>query len=137
MATYQERPRTVEAVTFEELVELAKAEGANIVEGMPWAFTYNGLAVTHDSDDRYIITHQSKSFTFRRGEVLVSETLISLEKVHYAMPVELFNKGWQRVPEVFQLEASEFVTGTFDGVPGQHWPSAEPEPSTEREPEKS
>lgn len=116
MATYQERPRTVEAVTFEELVELAKAEGANIVEGMPWAFTYNGLAVTHDSDDRYIITHESKSFTFRRGEVLVSETLVSLEKVHYAVPVELFERGWQRV-RIFELDPSEFVAGTFGNAP--------------------
>lgn len=125
MATYQERPRTVEAITFEELVEHGlKAEGANIVEGMPWSFEYNGLAVQgfHEDNDRYILVSERGSFSFRRGEMLVSQA-----NVHYACPVEVFEKSWQRVPEVFQLEPSEFVTGTFEGI--------EAAPSTEREPE--
>lgn len=125
MATYQERPRTVEAITFEELVEHGlKAEGANIVEGVPWSFGYRGLTVTHETDDCYQLSFEaSKIFTFRRGEVLVSPH----SGFHYACPVEVFEKSWQRVPEVFQLEPSEFVTGTFEGI--------EAAPSTEREPE--
>ncbi len=42
-------------MTFDELVEFGRKNGANIVNGMPWSFTYKGYAVSHENDDCYII----------------------------------------------------------------------------------
>ncbi len=58
---------TVEAVTFDELVEHGKNQpNANIVDGIPWHFTWHGLSVTHENNEHYIIN----TVNFKRGEVI-------------------------------------------------------------------
>lgn len=52
---------------FDALVEYGKKNGANIVIGMPWSFSFCGLAVTHENDDLYIVG----PWQFRRGDSLV------------------------------------------------------------------
>lgn len=44
-----------ESITFEEFVEYGKANGGNIVNGMPWSFSYKGHAVSHENDNCYVI----------------------------------------------------------------------------------
>lgn len=44
-----------ESLSFLEFVEYGKANGANIVNGMPWSFSYKGYAVSHENDDCYVI----------------------------------------------------------------------------------
>lgn len=62
---------TIEAVGFQELVEIALAtEGANIVNGVPWAFHYNGWPVTHEDDNTYLIGNGFGHIRFRRGNFL-------------------------------------------------------------------
>ena len=56
MARFRKKPVVIEAMTFNEMVAHGKATGGNIVNGMPWSFNINGHAVSHESDDRYIIT---------------------------------------------------------------------------------
>jgi hypothetical protein len=56
-------------VTFDEFVQYGKDHGANIVNGMPWSFVFNGHAVTHENDDLYLIG--TPSIQFKRGELLV------------------------------------------------------------------
>lgn len=56
MAQYRKKPDMIEAITFDELVQHGIASGGNIVDGMPWAFHYSGLPVTHESNDCYHIT---------------------------------------------------------------------------------
>lgn len=42
--------------SFEEFVEYGKRQsGANIVDGMPWSFSFYGVPVTQEDDDKYII----------------------------------------------------------------------------------
>ena len=45
----------VEAMTFQELVEYGKNNGANIVNDMPWSFSLNGHPITHENDKCYLI----------------------------------------------------------------------------------
>lgn len=44
-----------EVMTFPELVEYGKNNGANIVNGMPWSFSINGRAISHENDECYLI----------------------------------------------------------------------------------
>lgn len=57
MAKYRKKPVTIDAITFDELVEHGKRQvpEAHLVNGMPWSFTYNGHAITHERDDCYLI----------------------------------------------------------------------------------
>lgn len=57
-------------ITFDDLVEFGRQNGANIVNGMPWSFNYRGLPVTHENDDCYLITTPSGTLRIERGEVL-------------------------------------------------------------------
>ena len=55
MRSYTKKPVTVEAITFDELVQHGRQNGANIVDGMPWSFTYKGWPISHERDDCYLI----------------------------------------------------------------------------------
>jgi hypothetical protein len=63
------------AITFDELVEYGKQNGGNIVNGMPWSFTYMGKPITHETDDCYLLPPgpDGASRRFKRGQMLVSE----------------------------------------------------------------
>lgn len=58
------------SVTFDELVQHGIDNGANIVRGVPWFFTWRGFAVTHENDDLYLICHGAKTVRFHRGQLL-------------------------------------------------------------------
>lgn len=68
---FQERPKTVEAFTFEELVAHGKANGGNMVEGVPLSFEIGGVRVTHENDDCYLIPTLIGSMRMNRGDMLV------------------------------------------------------------------
>lgn len=61
-------------ITFDEFVQYGRDNGANIVNGMPWSFTYNGHAVTHENDQCYLITAPGVPDTmfFRPGDMLLT-----------------------------------------------------------------
>lgn len=66
MAKYKYQNNLVEALTFDEFVEVGKLLGANIVADMPWSFEFHGFPVTHENDDLYLIG----VLHFRRGYML-------------------------------------------------------------------
>jgi hypothetical protein len=72
MGQYRKKPEVIEAITFDELVEYGKANGANIVNDMPWSFNYKGQHITHENDDCYIIPTLEGSMKFMRGEMLIT-----------------------------------------------------------------
>ncbi len=43
-------------ITFDDFVQYGRDNGGNIVNGMPWSFTYKGRAVSHENDKCYLIT---------------------------------------------------------------------------------
>ena len=72
MAKFRKKPVVIEAITFDELVEYGKANGRNIVNGMPWSFKYNGHDVTHENDNCYLIPTLEGTMRFDRGDMLIT-----------------------------------------------------------------
>ncbi|HET7552173.1 MAG TPA: hypothetical protein VFK04_12855 [Gemmatimonadaceae bacterium] len=71
MAYWRKKPVTVEAITFDELVEHGRANGGNIVNGMPWSFDYRGHPITHEDDSCYLIPAIGGIVRFERGDMLI------------------------------------------------------------------
>lgn len=55
MAKFRKKPVVIEAITFAELVEHGRSNGANVVNGMPWAFNYGPHHISHENDTCYLI----------------------------------------------------------------------------------
>lgn len=72
MAKYRKKPVVIEAITFEELVEHGKANGAHSVNGMPWSFRYAGHPITHENDDCYLIPTLEGTLQLGRGDMLIT-----------------------------------------------------------------
>lgn len=72
MPKFRKMPVIVEAITFEELVAYGLAHGANVVNGMPWSFDYNGRPITHENDDCYLIPTLAGTMRFERGDMLIT-----------------------------------------------------------------
>lgn len=72
MAKFRKKPVVIEAITFDELVEHGKAEGSNIVDGMPWSFNYAGHSITHENNDCYLIPTLEGAMQFKRGDMLIT-----------------------------------------------------------------
>lgn len=62
-------------ITFEKFVEYGRNySDANIVNGMPWSFKYEGFPVSHENDNLYLITRpDGVTVRFNRNTVLFTE----------------------------------------------------------------
>jgi hypothetical protein len=69
---FRKRPVIVEAITFDELVAHGLANGANVVDGMPWSFDYAGQPITHEDDDCYLVPTLEGTMRFERGAMLIT-----------------------------------------------------------------
>lgn len=72
MTQYRKKPVVIEAITFDELVEFGVANGANIVRGMPWSFTYAGHPITHENDSCYLIPTLEGTMKMGRDDMLIT-----------------------------------------------------------------
>lgn len=72
MAKYRKKPVVIEAITFDELVEHGKANGGNIVNGMPWSFDYKGHPITHENDQRYLIPTLEGTHNMTPDDMLIT-----------------------------------------------------------------
>lgn len=72
MARYRKKPVTIDAITFDELVAHGIASGGNVVNGMPWSFSYAGHPITHENDDCYLIPTLEGTHQMRRGDMLIT-----------------------------------------------------------------
>lgn len=93
MSRFRKQPVVVEAITFDELVEHGKANGANLVAGVPWSFTYMGHAITHENDDCYLIPTLEGTMRFNRGDMLIT----GVKGEIYPCKLEIFNATYERV----------------------------------------
>lgn len=74
MAKYVKKPVCVDAVTFDEFVEIGTKVSDNIVNGMPWSFEYQGQPVTHENDECYFVcTHKGSQIQFTKKHVLITD----------------------------------------------------------------
>lgn len=90
---------TVEAITFDELIEYGRTHSNNTVNGMPWHFEYKGLVMTHERDDLYIVLTQDGHHYFRPNDLMVTN------KDGYTFPCtgEYFNRMYEPVPEELKM----------------------------------
>jgi hypothetical protein len=73
VARFRERVESVviEAITFDELVAHGLTQTAGH-DGVPWAFSYAGHPITHETDDTYLIPSADGTMEFRRGDMLIT-----------------------------------------------------------------
>lgn len=72
MKTYTKKPVTVEAITFDELVQYGRDNGENIVDGMPWSFKYKGWPISHERDDCYLIPTLEGTHNMTPADMLIT-----------------------------------------------------------------
>ncbi len=71
---FRKKPVVIEAITFDELVAHGKenVEPQNLVNGFPWAFEYQGHAITHENDQCYLIPTLEGTMKFSVGDMLIT-----------------------------------------------------------------
>lgn len=92
---FRKKPVVIEAITFDELVEYGKAYGANIVNGMPWSFQYQGQPITHENADCYLIPTLEGVMKFNRGDMLI----IGVNGEIYPCKLDIFAKTYEPVED--------------------------------------
>jgi hypothetical protein len=95
---YQSKILEIEAITFDEFVQYGRDNGANIVNGVPWAFKYNNQAVSHETDDWYLIQGELQTYHFKRGDMLI----VSHGEAR-PISIDTFNQAYtQFFPDLFE-----------------------------------
>jgi len=69
---YIKKPDIVDAITFDELVSYGIIHDGNIVNGMPWSFTYKGYPITHENDSCYLICIPAGTYRMTPTDMLVT-----------------------------------------------------------------
>lgn len=69
---YRKKPIVIEAITFEELVQHGRDNGANIIGCVPWSFKYNGHWITHENDECYLIPTPEGTMLMTPDDVLIT-----------------------------------------------------------------
>jgi hypothetical protein len=71
-------------LTFEEFVDIGRGQGVPCYgeQNMPWSFSVCGYPVTHENDDRYIVSVNGRMMNFYRGhEILFAKAGVSTRSV--------------------------------------------------------
>lgn len=107
MSQYRKKPVVITAITFAQLVAhgIAQCEEdgreSNIVNGMPWSFSYNGHPITHENDDCYIIPTLEGSMKMGRDDMLIT----GVKREIYPCKREIFEATY----EPADLDASSLL----------------------------
>ncbi|GDY37206.1 Gp49 family protein [Acidovorax sp. NB1] len=72
MTQFRKKPVVITAINFAQLVAHGIASGGNVVNGMPWSFTYAGHAITHENDDCYLIPTLEGTMKMGRDDMLIT-----------------------------------------------------------------
>ncbi len=94
MSRFRKKPVEVEAITFDELVEHGLANGANVVNEMPWSFQYGGHQITHENDDCYLIPTAEGTMKMGRSDMLITGTAGEI----YPCKLEIFAEIYDPIP---------------------------------------
>ena len=94
MSQFRKKPVVITAITFDQLVAHGIASGGNVVNGMPWSFTYNGHAITHENDDCYIIPTLEGSMKMGRDDMLIT----GVKGEIYPCKRDIFNATYEAAP---------------------------------------
>jgi hypothetical protein len=93
MAKFRKKPVQIEAVTFKEFLQYGRDSGADIVNGMPWSFDYEGHAVTHENDECYLIPTLEGSLNFTPLDMLIT----GVQGEIYPCKIDIFQATYEAV----------------------------------------
>ncbi|EER61574.1 hypothetical protein AcdelDRAFT_0909 [Acidovorax delafieldii 2AN] len=108
MTQFRKKPVVITAITFDQLVahgtERCKAEGreSNIVNGIPWSFSYAGQPITHENDDCYLIPTLEGTMKMGRDDMLIT----GVKGEIYPCKRDIFEATYEAVPDVASNESS-------------------------------
>ena len=108
MTQFRKKPVVITAITFDQLVahgtEQCKAEGrqSNIVNGMPWSFSYAGHPITHENDDCYLIPTPEGTMKMGREDMLIT----GVKGEIYPCKRDIFEATYDEVPDAASNESS-------------------------------
>lgn len=100
MSQFRKKPVVITAITFDQLVahgiDQCRAEGreSNIVNGMPWSFSYAGHHVTHENDDCYLIPTLEGTMQMGRDDMLIT----GVKGEIYPCKRDIFNATYEAAP---------------------------------------
>lgn len=92
---FRKKPVVIEAITFDELVRFGVESGAALVKGMPWFIVYKGHAITHEDDERYLITTLEGVMNFTAADMLIT----GVKGEVYPCKMDIFNATYEAVVE--------------------------------------
>lgn len=93
---FRKKPVVITAITFDQLVAHGLATGDCAVNGMPWSFTYNGYAITHENDSCYLIPTLEGVMKMGRDDMLIT----GVKGEIYPCKREIFEATYEPVPAV-------------------------------------
>ena len=107
---FRKKPVVIEAITFDEFVQHGRDSGAAIVNGMPWSFTYNGHAVTHENDTCYLIPTLEGTHNFTPEDMLIT----GVKGEIYPCKKDIFAATYEAVaPVTMKASGTGCSTATF------------------------
>jgi hypothetical protein len=95
MPHFRKKPVIIEAITFDDLVAHGLANSANVVNGMPWSFSYKGHPITHENDNCYLIPTLEGTHNFTRQDMLIT----GINGEIYPCKIDIFQKTYELVSE--------------------------------------
>lgn len=110
MAKYRKKPVVIEAITFGEFVEYGKTHEANIVNGMPWHFEYNGHRITHENDVCYLIPTLEGTHNFTPQDMLIT----GVHGEIYPCKIDIFEATYELVREDKTIEELDLSVRSYN-----------------------
>lgn len=103
MAKFTKKPVTVEAITFQELVEHGRRVAPESINGgMPWSFTYAGHRISHENDTCYLIPTLEGTMKMDRDDMLIT----GVKGEIYPCKRDIFEATYAEVPDAAENESS-------------------------------
>ena len=93
MSKYRKKPVVIEAITFDELVDIGIASGGLAVNGMPWSFNYAGHPITHENDECYLIPTSEGTMKFTPQDMLIT----GMKGEIYPCKIDIFQATYEKV----------------------------------------
>lgn len=90
---FRKKPVVIDAITFDELVQHGRDAGADIVQGMPWSFNYQGHPISHENDQRYLIPTLEGTMNMTPGDMLIT----GVQGEIYPCKKEIFDATYEPV----------------------------------------
>lgn len=86
---YRKKPVVIEAITFQEFVDYAKANS----EFPHWSFKYNNYPITHENDECYLIPTLEGVHNFTPEDMLIT----GVKNEIYPCKKDIFDLTYQLV----------------------------------------